>query len=78
MDIWVASFLIYKSRIRPAMLAMRIQFCGTFIGALQTIECYVNVNRIVNDGTQSPASSELLPRPSPVYFKSLLRCAAWT
>lgn len=60
------------------MLAMRIQFCGTFRGALQTIECYVNVNGIINGGTQSQESSELLPRPSPVYFKSLLRYVAWT
>lgn len=60
------------------MLAMRIQFYGTFTDALQTVESCVNVKDIVNGKTQSLNSAGLLSQSSSTYSKSLLRDLART
>lgn len=70
---WVTSFLVHNSRIRPAMLAMRIPFYGTFTDALQTLECHVSVKGIINGNAPNLESAGLLPQPFPLYSKSLLR-----
>lgn len=60
------------------MLAMRIQFYGTFTDALQTVESCVNVKDIVNGKTQSLNSAGLLSQSFSTYSKSLLRDLART
>ena len=55
------SFIKAESPHLAAMLDLRIKLHGTFTGALQTIECHVNVKDIINGDAQSLQTAGLLP-----------------